>query len=353
MTRSSPPPIGFTLGLLALVACDETTTGPERSGGLSSRVASLSAASDSWVARADMPRKRDCCAAAAATSSAAGSVLYFMGGLTSSQRIPSTVVQAYDVATDTWSLKAPLPVPLYGTNGAEVIRGKIYISGGVGIAGKARATLFRYDPATDTWTTKASMPTDTEGGVSGVINNELYVLTGCSPTFDCDEGAIPMAFYRYSPVTDTWTTLPNPALTLRPRKAAVIGGKFYTFGGDNRRQIRVYDPATNRWTGRVAIPGEHAPRVQSQRVVVLGDKLYLVGGVVFLLDDTYRPFPTSVYDPATQTWTHKAAMPVAQPTLAATRVVVDGEARIEVLSGEPLPGPGRREPVHRNWQYIP
>jgi N-acetylneuraminic acid mutarotase len=257
-------------------------------------------------------------------------------------------VYAYNVATNSWSLKAPLPTPLYETNGAALIQGKIYVSGGVGARKNARATLFRFDPVTNSWSARATMPTDTEGGVTAVINNELYVLTGCQEGFECDQGVIPLAFYRYSPAADKWTPLPNPPLTVRPRKAAVIQGKLYTFGGDNRRQIRVYDPATNRWTSRPPIPLEHAPQAQSQRPVVLGGKVYLVGGIEILPDDTYRPLRTSVYDPSTGAWEFKAAMPVGQTSLSADRVVVGGQSRIQVLTSEI-----NSSALHRNWQYIP
>ena len=346
MTRNAPPSIGSALGLLALVACGDPS-GPEPTGSFSSSASSVSAASDTWVAQANMPRRLYCCTAAAARTAGGRSVLYVMGGRAITGEVVAAV-HAYDVATNSWSIKAPMPTPLNATNGAALIQDKIYVSGGIGTRGNARATLFRYDPATNSWTARANMPTDTEGGVTAVINNELYVLTGCGDGAECDQGVIPMVFYRYSPVTDAWTTLPNPPLTVRPRKAAVFQGKLYTFGGDNRRQIRVFDPATNRWSSRPAIPLEHAPRAQSQRPVVLGGKVYLVGGIEILPDDTYRPLPTSVYDPSTGTWVFKAAMPVGQTTLSADRVVVGAQSRIQVLTSEI-----NAESLHRNWQYIP
>ena len=37
---------------------------------------------------------------------------------------------AYNVATNTWTFRHRLPKPLAGSNGAGVINGKIYVSGG-------------------------------------------------------------------------------------------------------------------------------------------------------------------------------------------------------------------------------
>jgi hypothetical protein len=41
-----------------------------------------------------------------------------------------------------------------------------------------------YDPATNKWTRKRDMPAYTWGGITGVINNKLYVLT-CTVGEDC------------------------------------------------------------------------------------------------------------------------------------------------------------------------
>lgn len=53
---------------------------------------------------------------------------------------------------------------------------------------------------------------------------------------------------------------------------------------------------------------------------------------------------TTVYDPAIDSWTNKAPMPTARSRIAASRVVVNGKARLEVVGG---PGPGN------NLAFIP
>jgi N-acetylneuraminic acid mutarotase len=70
-----------------------------------------------------------------------------------------------------------------------VIGGKIYVSGGR-VSGDKRClqTLFVYDPATNRWTRKQDMPNVAWGGVTGVLNDQLYVLT-CEVQEDCDEFA--------------------------------------------------------------------------------------------------------------------------------------------------------------------
>jgi Kelch motif len=360
LSGSTPTSLGFTLGLL-LLACNEATTAPEQSGPASPSGAGLAAVRDTWVAGANMPRPVYCCAAAAATMTPTGSVLYLMGG--SSDVGPTARVRAYDVARNSWTVRAPMPRALEQTNGAAVIRGKIYVSGGRSFISDgensrdiAHSSLFMYDPATNAWTAKARMPIATERGVTEVIKNELYVLTGCGPWtgLDCRGPQVPVVFYRYSPLGDRWTTLPNPPTPFRSTKAAVVDGRFYLFGGGSRTQISVYDPATNQWTIRGQIPLGHAPRIQSQRAVTLGGRIYLVGGVERLLDDTYLPLRTSIYDPATGAWLSKAPMPIAQETMAATRVLVDGRARIAVMTGlQVMVSRSDSTNDQHNWQYMP
>jgi hypothetical protein len=52
----------------------------------------------------------------------------------------------------------------------------------------------------------------------------------------------------------------------------------------------------------------------------------------------------SVYDPATDTWRGRAPMPTVRSGIGASRVVRDGQARIEVVGGTR---------PDNNIQYIP
>jgi hypothetical protein len=78
--------------------------------------------SNRWITRNGMPFPRWNHATAAVTNAAGQSILYVMAG--SPPFLGSSTVQAYNVATNRWTLKAPghggtMP------NGAGVIKGKI------------------------------------------------------------------------------------------------------------------------------------------------------------------------------------------------------------------------------------
>ena len=158
------------------------------------------------------------------TNAAGQSIVYAIGGRNPVWNNPQATVTAYNAATNTWTLRQPLPVRLASTNGAGVINGKIYISSGCTDHECFFPTdaLYMYNPATDTWTQKRSIPPDTTSGdyqhaygdgVTGVINDKLYVLSGrfkADPPHGYFESCDPL-FYRYNPATDKWVELPPPS----------------------------------------------------------------------------------------------------------------------------------------------
>jgi N-acetylneuraminic acid mutarotase len=217
-----------------------------------------------------------------------------------------------------------------------VINGKIYVSGGLlGIRSYTDA-LYMYNPATNRWIRKRPMPAATYDGVTGVINNQLYVLTSC-PEDECPV-EIRRAFYRYDPATNQWTTLPTPPMTVGTSIAGTIGKKFYVTSGFGTNQVGVYDPVTNAWTIRTATG--QAP--SNSRGLAVQGKLFALN-----IDD-WNPDGTvstsiRVYDPATNVWTSRAPVNLGHIGRLAL-VARDGSPRIEMVGG-PRPG--------NNLQYTP
>jgi N-acetylneuraminic acid mutarotase len=302
------------------------------------------AAANTWLVRADLPSTERFGPAVATVKNAAGqSVVYVIGGRTSGGL---SKVQAYNTATNTWSYRASLPVPIAGSNGAAVIGGKIYISGGYANAHTVYAQLYVYDPAANRWTQKADMPSSGRDGVTGVIGSKLYVLTACEDPERCVYGTTRPTLYRYDPLTDRWTTLhatrPDGSLVYHPLgMGGGIGGKFYVVGGGRANKLDVYDPATNQWTSRAPLP---RPRWDGGGVA-LGGKLYVIGGMTETPEGSWQAVrTTTVYDPATNTWTIKRPMPTARSGIRGSPVTVNGQGRIEVVGGR-RPG--------NNLQYVP
>jgi N-acetylneuraminic acid mutarotase len=113
--------------------------------------------------------------------------LYVIGGAVGSC-FPSgwaanvSMNEVYDIATDTWSTRAPMPTARSGV-GAVVIDGKIYVIGGEGWV-EELGGVFRnneaYDPSSDSWAEKTPMPTARHGFAKGVLDGKLYAVSGVS-----------------------------------------------------------------------------------------------------------------------------------------------------------------------------
>jgi N-acetylneuraminic acid mutarotase len=348
-------PAALGLATFWLTACgNEPTTGPT-AGEPAPTAPELAVTSNSWITLANMPANRTDLAAATVKNAAGQSIVYAIGGR-SPTGYPLKAVTAYNVVTNTWTFRRPLPVPLASSNGAGVINGKLYISGGyLDFEGAEWTTaLYMYDPASNTWTRKRDIPTvalpgggqwgtlsPAGNGVTGVINGKLYVVSGCfmdAPPYGLNESCSPPLLFRYNPVTNYWVRLRSPFAGVPgmsgPYVGGVIAGKFYVMG---QGRLEVYDPSTNQWTAktglRVARPGA--------ATAVLGNKLFLMGGT---RSDIGTVAITLAYDPATNAWTTRAPMPSARTGIAGSTMQLNGQSRIEVVGGI---APGN------NIQYIP
>jgi N-acetylneuraminic acid mutarotase len=106
----------------------------------------------------------------------------------------------------------------------------------------------------------------------------------------------------------------------------VVGGRLEGSYGRNLDAHHVYDPATNSWAARPALPTARS----GIAAAVLGSRMFVFGGEA--------PAGTfgqvEVYDAATERWSALAAMPTPRHGLTA----IAFEGRIHVLSGGPQPG---------------
>jgi N-acetylneuraminic acid mutarotase len=328
MNHSLQHTLALTLALLALASCTENGTPTEPVTGRDQPTTTeLAVATNSWTEKAIMPTGRVYLAAAVVNNSLHQPILYTIGGGRESGETMAAV-EAYDFETNAWSTKAPLPVNLHSTNGAGVIAGKIYVSGGRDVNdiddGFPRKSLYVYDPVTDSWSRKADMPLPSMDGVTGVIDGRLYVLTG-----NWENG-----FFQYDPSTDSWSSLPKcPAVHFRGA-GAVINGKFYVAGGEKFslngpyaiKKLHVYDPVTNTWSAKALMPRG----VYLAAGARLRGQLYVVGGIG---TDLRARRLVQAYDPVANTWALKAPLPTWRSGLAASNFVLNGQQGLVAIGG--------------------
>lgn len=366
MKRSIAFNLALLVGVLGLAACDDTTT-PDQPEKVALPPAALSSAvaSNSWATRAPVPNPgpRDGLAAGIVPNSSGEPILYVFGG--NADQTQWDDLQAYNYVTNVWSRKGSFPETLFSYgNGVGKIGQKLYFSGGhpVGVGGGSfgsiRNALYAYDPGTNRVTRRADMPRHTADGVTGVINGKLYVLAGTCD--DCAQQTV-RRLYRYDPATNTWATSPWSPHFHRAGAGAVIAGRFYVAGGLDGATgptafLDVYDPVTNKWKTLAPMP---EARVYAGAAELHG-QLYVIGG---LGRDAYDAVPdpgcpsgscghTSVfaYNPVTNTWRTKAALPTGRAFLAAAKVTFEGRAGILAVGGSKEESDGTPSP---NELYTP
>jgi N-acetylneuraminic acid mutarotase len=276
-----------------------------------------------------MPVPHSNFALGAAPNAAGQWLAYTFGGSDPADDETGFYTYTYNVATDTWGFGGGFSlIDAANLNGVGKIGNKFYFTGGESCCDEDFQTFndtWAYQPSTQQLFHKAVMPKATQYGVTGVIDGKLYVLPGyCSGEAvdpgHCAVGGPIRQLYRYDPSANTWITRRQAPHFHTFGAAGVINDKFYVVGNWNQGPaLDAYDPATDTWQTLAPIP------TPGERLfgAVLQSKLFVIswshpsGAPV-----TLKAF---LYDPATNTWTPRAAPPLAAPIV---RVTLNGQARL-------------------------
>lgn len=190
-----------------------------------------------------------------------------------------------------WSQKADFPT-ISSTATAFAIGGKGYVYGG-----SARKN-YEYNPSANTWTEKGPIPIEGGYEISFVVGNKAYV--GLSAI---GASGIKDSIFEYDPVSDSYTfkTL-FPGTSNSPNsigaRAFAIGNKAYIcVGAYGNPEMWEYNVSTNSWAQKTAPSFALNP---TSAAFVLNNKGYLC-----------RPSSLAEYDPTSDTWSFKAALPAA------------------------------------------
>lgn len=143
------------------------------------------------------------------------------------------------------------------------------------------------------------------GAAGGVIGGKLYVVGG-------QNGATPLSSLEvYDPASNTWVAKEAMPTARNSLGAAVINGKLYVVGGNGvsgqkMAALEVYDPATNSWTAKTSMPTARS----APAVVAMDGLLYVAGGCLGWCAPTTAVL--EVYNPVTDSWVTQAPMPSAR-----------------------------------------
>jgi len=266
-----------------------------------------------------------------------GNFVYVLGGFNTLGVVTSTV-QIYNIAEDSWSLGADLPLGRHHVQiAADVEARKLFVLGGypetlLGLF-QGQSELFIYDIATNSWSRGADLPSPRGAGTSQVIGNTVYIIGGMD-----DEGNVLNTVHSYNMRTNTWSTNHANMPTAREHLASglvnvngtnhivVFGGRLVSItSGLNATES--YNPSTNQWTIHPNMPSRRGGLAGAG----LGTSVFAIGG------EGDATFPNNEEFVFTENrWVCRQLMPTARHGLNAQADSVNG--LIYLISGGDSPG---------------
>lgn len=252
--------------------------------------------------------------------------IYVFGGFQTQDIVPTDQNEVYNIAGNSWSAFAPLPIPNTHVGSAEA-DGKVWIAGGFALIGFIQTVdiVWIYDPVTNTFTNGPSLPAPRAGGALVRLGRKLHYISGLENrndsvgdhfVLDLDEPGGPQ----------TWTTaapMPDPRNHF---SGIALGGKIYAIGGQFNHDIdpvdtnlvHEYDPETDSWTRKADLP--YIRSHFEPGTIAVDGKIVIVGGRT----GTQNCVNTiTEYDLATNQWAELFTMPDC--LLAPSAKVVDDE----------------------------
>ncbi len=230
-----------------------------------------------------------------------------------------------------WIQKSSLPDTAFGRHHPVTfsINGYGYLLGGSSTQSAYLSDFYRYDPVADEWTQLPDFPGPPRSYSYAVVHDgKAYMGFGFGPTSDMSD------LWAFDPEDGTWTEKALCPGDGRGHPAFVeANGKIYVgLGGSamgNRNDFWVYDIAADQWEEMPDFPSNkrHHPfyfSIDSMVYAGFGHGSVSVNGST-IYNDLYR------YDPQTKTWERMEDFP-AESRVAGTQFSLNGKGY--VLSGE-------------------
>jgi len=194
-------------------------------------------------------------------------------------------------------------------------------------AGQALRVVAQQMPAEGGWGQRAAMVEPISEQAVVQLNAKIYAVAGITAS-----GETVSLVQVYDSARDSWTlTKPLPQ-AVNHHMAAVANGKIYVFGGQSASptaspfidSVYEYNPATEQWTARAAMPTARS----AGSTAVINGKIYVAGG------RPPRGHDFAEYDPAADKWTPLPDLPTQRNHLVVAAVPVAAmNAKVYVVGG--------------------
>ena len=212
--------------------------GGETIGGITGAVERYDAVTDQWTPLTSSKPTRVSNISAASI----GEWIYVPGGWTAEGK-PTAVVEAYNLADETWHQLKPLPRPLSGY-ALAVLEERVYVFGGKDDRGYTNST-FIYDPEENEWQEGRPTPTRRAFAAAAALGSSIFVLGG----YDGQRELSACEVYR--PQDDAWEDCEPLTLGRGGLGTAGVANRLYVVGGGRSSNLwfsETYYASTGDWT---------------------------------------------------------------------------------------------------------
>ena len=241
-----------------------------------------------------------------------GGKLYVFGGFNSiSGHTANSDYAVYDPSTNTWTSLGQIPCATTHAGVAfDSDNGIMYFVGGLigPYPSVASTSVYAYNIPTNTWSQLPSLPVGVAAGSAVLVNNQLHYFGGIESDHNVN-----VSVHLVLNLGDiAWHTAAAFPTARDHTSAVALNGKIYSFGGEighdllhlQQTQVDVYDPATDSWTQLADMPISKSHTESS--IFVSNGKIILAGGQI----DNFASTSTIMeYDPAANSWAMLGNLP--------------------------------------------
>ncbi len=219
-------------------------------------------------------------------------------------------VNIYNPPTNTWSNGATPPIELHHFQAVE-LNGLIFapfaFTGNYPNETPVNS-LYYYDPIANNWGISSTIPLARRRGSAGsaAYNGKIYTVGGI--TNGHVSGWVPW-FDMYNPATNTWTILPDAPHARTHFQVVVLSDKLYVIGGHQTgavgvttlgvAEIDVYDLVSGTWSTLPSGANLPTPRAGTSSAI-LGNEILILGGTHPTQSTANQKVES--FDVTTQTW---------------------------------------------------
>lgn len=177
------------------------------------------------------------------------------------------------------------------------------------------AAIYSFWPSDNKWKSTGKMPKPRYGHQAVIGAEHIYVVGGFEVP-DNDERVRPTAVcHRFSLTRKCWEPMASLKHARCHHGVALLVGKVYAVGGQSTDgvfldSVEVYDPAADHWAEATPLC---CARIAAN-AVEFRDRMYVVGGLMVVPGHKRRVCivpDTMCFEPKTDTWHHKGALPLA------------------------------------------